>query len=91
MKSKRTIRTMKRCGINPASVGFAGYTPTGKAVRRLAREKTAEKLLLASLPRPMINVFWRSDITARASIKACTSYLRWPPVVQQACITLATS
>jgi hypothetical protein len=39
MKSARTIRTLKRCGINPSLVGFAGASaPSGKSIRRMERK-----------------------------------------------------
>lgn len=39
MKSARTIRTLKRCGINPNLVGFAGASaPSGKSIRRMERK-----------------------------------------------------
>lgn len=48
MKSARTIRTLNRCGISPATVGFSGYKPTGKAIRALARQRRLEKRLLST-------------------------------------------
>lgn len=50
MKTKRTLRTLRRAGINPASIGFAGYTPTGKAVRRLWRSRFVGAKMQESLP-----------------------------------------
>ena len=38
MKTARTIRTLKRCGIPEALIGFAGRTPSGKAIRRMERK-----------------------------------------------------
>ena len=38
MKNARTIRTLNRCGIPADQIGFAGNTPSGKAIRRLERK-----------------------------------------------------
>ena len=38
MKKARTIRTLNRCGIVADLIGFAGHTPSGKAIRRLERK-----------------------------------------------------
>ena len=59
MKTARTLRTLRRCGIPADLIGFAGYTPSGKAIRRLERKDhhahisaTAEELVcMRALPR----------------------------------------
>ena len=59
MKNARTIRTLNRCGIPAHIIGFAGYTPSGKAIRRMERKDhlahicatTEEYATLRSLPR----------------------------------------
>ena len=84
MKNARTRRTLGRVGIRPESIGFAGYTPTGKAVRRHARQQRAEKRLLRQLPTPIVQAFFRAGISQRASIKAGTRYLKSPSIVQDA-------
>ena len=38
MKNARTVRTLNRCGIPADQIGFAGHTPSGKAIRRLERK-----------------------------------------------------
>ena len=38
MKNARTIRTLKRCGIPAALIGFGGRTPSGKSIRRMERK-----------------------------------------------------
>lgn len=91
MKTARTIRTLRRVGIPPASIGFAGYTPTGKAVRRYARQRRAENRLLSLLPAPMVQALFRTDIRSVDSIKAGTRYLRSPAIVQAAWIKSAQS
>ena len=59
MKNARTIRTLNRCGIPADQIGFAGHTPSGKAIRRLERKDHREHILcgadvfmrMGSLPR----------------------------------------
>ena len=59
MKKARTIRTLNRCGIPANQIGFAGHTPSGKAIRRLERKdhrahicaKQDVFMQMASLPR----------------------------------------
>ena len=59
MKNARTIRTLNRCGIAADQIGFAGHTPSGKAIRRMERKDhrahifaTQEVFMtMASLPR----------------------------------------
>ena len=48
MKTARTIRTLKRCGIVPSLVGFAGFTPSGKSIRRMER-RDHHKHIVATL------------------------------------------
>ena len=87
MKNARTIRTLRRVGIRPESIGFAGYTPTGKAVRRHARQQRAEKRLLTQLPAPIVQALFRIGVRSRVAIKAGTRYLRSPAIVQAAWLT----
>ena len=84
MKNARTIRTLGRVGIRPESIGFAGYTPTGKAVRRIAIKQRAEKRLLGLLPLTMRQALFRTDVPSRVAIKAGTRYLKSPDIVQAA-------
>lgn len=84
MKTARTIRTLHRACIRPESIGFAGYTPTGKAVRRIARKQRAEKRLLSKLPAPIRQALFRTDVPSRVAIKAGTRYLKSPSIVQAA-------
>ncbi len=49
MKSKRTIRTLRRAGLDPRHVGFAGFTPTGKYIRRMAHTLQAQRRLIAGM------------------------------------------
>ena len=59
MKNARTIRTLKRCGIPPALIGFGRSAPSGKAIRRMERRdhrahlsaSLEEYLAMRSLPR----------------------------------------
>ena len=59
MKNARTIRTLNRCGIPADQIGFAGHTPSGKAIRRLERKDHRAHILcgadglmrMGSLPR----------------------------------------
>ena len=58
MKTARTIRTLKRCGIPADLIGFAGR-PSGKAIRRMERRDhrrhinatSEEYATMRSLPR----------------------------------------
>jgi hypothetical protein len=71
MKTKRTLRTMKRAGLDTNMHGWVG-TPTGNAVRRLAKQRKAEKRLAMLLPSPVFQALTVSGLTFRASIKALT-------------------
>jgi len=71
MKTKRTFRTMKRAGLDTNLHGWYG-TPTGNAVRRLAKQRKAEKRFAMLLPRPVFQALTVSGLTFRASIKALT-------------------
>ena len=60
MKNSRTIRTLRRCGINADLIGFAGRTAlSGKTIRRMERRDhrlhlaatREEYLSMRSLPR----------------------------------------
>ena len=57
MKNARTIRTLNRCGIPSDQIGFAGHTPSGKAIRRLERKDhrahicAKQDVQMLSLPR----------------------------------------
>lgn len=42
MKNARTVRTIRRAGIQHG-IGFAGWLPSGKAVRKMARALRAER------------------------------------------------
>ena len=46
MKNARTIRTLNRCGIPSDQIGFAGHTPSGKAIRRLERKDHREHIYM---------------------------------------------
>lgn len=84
MKNNRTIRTLRRASIDTKTVGFAGFTPTGKYVRRMARRIRAEKRMLAQLPPKAVQTFFRTSISPRQSVKLATRYLRSHAVVQAA-------
>ena len=86
MKTKRTIRTLRRADIPEASIGFAGYTPNGKQVQRIARQRRAERRILAELPLAARSAFFRTNISARVAIKAASAFLRAPAIVQSAWI-----
>ena len=59
MKTARTIRTLKRCGIPPSLIGFGRSTPSGKSIRRMERKdhrahlsaSHEEYTMLRALPR----------------------------------------
>ena len=83
MKSKRTIRTLRRAGLSEAEVGFANFLPTGKRVRALARMKAAERRLLTALPAQVGNAFFGA-MPLKAALKAASSYASAPKPVQEA-------
>jgi hypothetical protein len=71
MKTKRTIRTMKRAGLSVNVHGWCGV-PTGKAVRQLAKQRRAELRLAKILPSDIFRSLTVSGMTFKASIKALT-------------------
>ena len=73
MKSARTIRTLRRVNIDPQTVGFAGFIPTGKAVRRLAKTLRLEAKVLA-LPEGgrTFNLATRQGLSRRETVKLLT-------------------
>ena len=71
MKTKRTIRTMKRAGLAVNIHGWHGV-PTGKAVRQLAKQRRAESRLEKILPLDVFRRFTVREMTFKASIKALT-------------------
>lgn len=71
MKTKRTIRTMKRAGLAVNVHGWYGV-PTGKAVRQLAKQRRAELRLEKILPSAVFQRLTVRGMTFRASIKALT-------------------
>ena len=83
MKNKRTIRTMKRAGIN---AGFAGWLPSGKAVRKLARALRAEREAVDALCEA--GYLRASGMFARMSprryAKAVASFLAAPKDIRDA-------
>jgi len=74
MKTKRTLRTIARSGINSDLVGFVGV-PTGKYVRTLAKQKRLARALLAKLPAGVWNGLARSNPGMRQLLKAATIYV----------------
>lgn len=84
MKSNRTIRTLRRAAIEPQTIGFAGYTPTGKAVRSVAKLRRAERRLALAVGSDVFRRFTVNGMTQRASVKALTKYSNAAPVVQAA-------
>lgn len=81
MKSKRTIRTLLRAGINPKRVGFAGFTPTGKHVRRMARTMRAERRLTSELctregGADLVRAIFKRGVTSIVAVKTATKLLR---------------
>ena len=71
MKTKRTIRTMKRAGLAVNLHGWYGV-PTGKAVRQLAKQRRAESRLEKILPSDVFRRLTVRGMTFKASIKALT-------------------
>jgi len=84
MKSARTLRTMRRAGLSPAVVFFAGFTPSGKRVHTIARTHRAVERLLAALPAQMVRVFFAIGITPLQSVRLGSRYLASPPDVRAA-------
>ncbi len=81
MKSKRTIRTLLRAGIDPQRIGFAGFLPTGKHVRRMARTMRAERRLINELytREGGANLVWLAfprGVRSIVAIKTATKLLR---------------
>ena len=72
MKTKRTIRTMRRAGLAVNVHGWYGV-PTGKAVRQLAKQRRAELRLEKALPSAVFQRLTVRSMTFRASIKAMTA------------------
>jgi hypothetical protein len=62
---------MKRAGLDTNMHGWYGI-PTGKSVRRLAKQRKAEKRFAMLLPSPVFQALTVSGLTFRASIKALT-------------------
>ncbi len=84
MKTARTIRTLRRTNTNPKSVGFAGYTPTGKRVRTYAKRDKAMKRLAVLAGTKAFQLFTRGGISEIQSIKMLTTYINSSPEVQAA-------
>jgi len=84
MKTTRTLRTLRRAGVSPAAIGFAGFAPSGKRVRRIARTNRAARRLLAVLPTPLMRVFFARGITPLQSVRLASQYMAAHPVVQAA-------
>lgn len=83
MKNKRTIRTLKRVGW---ACGFAGWLPSGKAVRKMARDQRAERKASAALfafgGSRASNLF--ASLHGRAYARAAAKFLAAPKEVQEA-------
>lgn len=76
MKTKRTIRTMKRQGLDPKTIGFVGFTPTGKYIARLAKYLRAERRLSDAIYATHPGVVQRICIgTTKQNVKAMTRFL----------------
>ena len=71
MKTKHTLRTMKRASLDINLHGWYGI-PTGNAVRRLAKQRRAERRYERILPSVIFQQHTVSGLTLRASIKALT-------------------
>ena len=76
MKNARTLRTIRRAGMNPNLIGWT-YLPTGKAVRKHAKMARAMSRLAAQLrPNENLNYFCRKGTTFRSQLKELTAYLK---------------
>lgn len=85
MKIASTVRTLKRHGVDPDSVGFAGYIPNGKEVVRLAKAMRAQRRLLSAVAEihpDAGSILCKGSM--RQSVKIMTRFLRADSVVQQA-------
>lgn len=83
MKTTRTLRTLRRIGTDPKTVGFTGR-PTGKRVRTLAKRIAAMRRLGLLAGTPAFQRFTRVGISQIQSIKALTHFLKSSPEVQAA-------
>ena len=75
MKTKRTIRTMRRAGLAVNVHGWYGV-PTGKAVRQLAKQRRAEIRFEKVLPSAVFQRLTVRNMTLRESIKALSAAAR---------------
>lgn len=76
MKTKRTIRTMKRHGLDPKIIGFAGFNPTGKYIAKLAKYMRSERRLsdsIAATHPGMVGLLCAG--TTKQNVKAMTIFL----------------
>ena len=76
MKTKRTIRTMKRHGLDPKIIGFAGFTPNGKYIAKLAKYMRAERRLCDAIAATHPGaVALLGTGTTKQNVKAMTQFL----------------
>ena len=76
MKTKRTIRTMRRHGLDPKIIGFAGFTPNGKYIVKLAKYMRAERRLSDAIAAKHEGVVGRLCAgTTKQNVKAMTRFL----------------
>lgn len=85
MKNARTIRTMRRHGLDSLEVGFAGFTPNGKYVVKLAKTLKAhyrlEKELVEKFPDYRIAPHLCAGSTG-FNVKVMSRFLKAPAPVQ---------